>query len=770
VLDREVDHDLRVVVDRRLPDGRIQLNMSALVEIASQRRLSLGERASIGRAAGSDVQIDDPMVSLAHAEIVRGPDGSYQVRDLNSRRGTFVGSNRVTEAVLADGDEILIGPMRLRFEASAQDASGLGGSEREELRRLRAVAELSRAIGVEHDLDRLLERVLETCFQLLRADRGTIMAYMPESKAPVATIARTRSGAPVADAISTTLLSQIMATHEPYLRTEIDHDLALQRSASLFAQGVRSLIAVPLLYRADETEWLGVIHLDSQASNNVFGPRDLELLGAIAGQAALAIKNAMLVRQVQTVRSADWRRLERVVANLPVGVVVLDDQRGCVLANDWVAARAAVIGPVTAGATIDALATLPCERMIGVDRREQVTVGTPERTFTIAAHTAGDVGETVIVINEITEERAQQAKAAHQDRLALVGQLAGGIAHDFNNLLFVILNYAGMLEETAEDAEVKCDLQTITQAARSAADLVRQLLTFSRREVVQPKVVDVGKLVTGMQSLLRRTVGPSIELAIQTAAEVPHVLIDPSQVEQIVLNLVVNARDAMPEGGKLAITVGAAGRFASLEVTDTGTGMSPEIARRVFEPYFTTKARSKGTGLGLATVHGIVQHAGGEIGVDSELGCGTCFKVFLPQTDLSPDDAHATNDRHVVRGRVLLVDDDDGVRRLTERMLRRAGYDVITASSGPEALAIARRDKLDLLLTDMVMPGMSGRDLARELMCEHPETRVVFMSGYHQGTPIHGWQFIAKPFDRHALLAKIGEAFLPELDALHAAH
>src|SRR5262249_22863392 len=271
------------------------------------------------------------------------------------------------------------------------------------------------------------------------------------------------------------------------------------------------------------------------------------------------------------------------------------------------------------------------------------------------------------------------------------------------------------------------------------------------------KVVDVGKLVTGMHSLLKRTVGPSIQLAIDVAPEVPHVLIDPSQVEQIVLNLVVNARDAMPDGGRVVICVHPNGRFATVEVADTGTGMTPEVARRVFEPYFTTKARGKGTGLGLATVHGIVQHAGGEITLASELGRGTCFRVFLPQTDLTPDEAHATSDSHVVRGRVLLVDDDEGVRRLTERMLRRAGYDVVTASSGPEALAFARAEKLDLLLTDMVMRGMSGRDLARELMREPPETRVVFMSGYHQGTPIHGWQFIAKPFDRHALLAKIGE-------------
>ncbi|MGH9888726.1 MAG: GAF domain-containing protein, partial [bacterium] len=200
-------------------------------------------------------------------------------------------------------------------------------NDAEELRKLRAIVELSRAIGVEHDLDRLLDRVLQTCFQLLRADRGVILVYGPQSKSPSATVARTRSGEPVEDAMSTSVLSQIMATHEPFLRTAIDGDHTLRRSESLSAQGVRSLVAVPLLYEADETEWLGVISLDSQASKNVFQARDLDLLTAIASQAALAIKNAMLVRQVQSVQSEEWRRLERVVKNLPVGVVVLDDQR-----------------------------------------------------------------------------------------------------------------------------------------------------------------------------------------------------------------------------------------------------------------------------------------------------------------------------------------------------------------------------------------------------------------------------------------------------------
>jgi signal transduction histidine kinase len=727
--------------------------MPALIQIDSQRRHEIGERSSIGRGDDNDIRLDDPMVSRNHAEVVRQADGTYRVRDLGSRRGTFVGSRRIEEAALRDGDELLIGPLRLRFDLAR--GSSMVMTETEELRRLRAIVELSRAIGVEHDLDRLLERVLETCFQLLRADRGMVIVYGPHSKSPSAIVARTRSGAPVEDALSTSVLSQVMATREPFLRTAIDGDQTLQRSESLSAQGVRSLVAVPLLYEADETEWLGVIHLDSQAIKNVFQQRDLDLLGAVAGQAALAIKNAMLVRQVRAVQSEEWARLARVVENLPVGVVVLDDQRRCLLANQWVTARAAAIGQVVPGQVIEQLAGVTCDRMIVGDLREQVTAGSPESTFIINAHPAGNGRETVVVISDITEERAQQAKAAHQDRLALIGQLAGGIAHDFNNLLFIILNYAGMLEESLPPADGKEDAQMIVQAATSATDLVRQLLAFSRREAVKPKVIDVGRLVGNMQKLLKRTVGPSIDVLLDIAPA-PYVLIDPSQLEQIVMNLVVNARDAITKDGRVTIRVGASDRFATLEVIDTGSGMPAEVAARVFEPYFTTKALGKGTGLGLATVHGIVQHVGGEITVASELGVGTTFRVALPETDLAPEDTATQTAGPVAVGRVLLVDDDDQLRRLAERMLRKAGYHVVTAANGPEALAAARRETFDVLLTDMVMPGMSGRDLARELVREHPNVRVVFMSGYHAGAPLPDWQFIAKPFDRHVLLAKIG--------------
>jgi CheY-like chemotaxis protein/anti-sigma regulatory factor (Ser/Thr protein kinase) len=258
-----------------------------------------------------------------------------------------------------------------------------------------------------------------------------------------------------------------------------------------------------------------------------------------------------------------------------------------------------------------------------------------------------------------------------------------------------------------------------------------------------------------MEPLLRRTLGTGAELAVEVVgAPHPLVLVDPSQLEQIVMNLVVNARDAMGGGGRVSIRVSAAQERVVLEVTDTGSGMTPEVAARIFEPYFTTKAIGKGTGLGLATVHGIVEHSRGEIAVVSEVGRGTTFRISLPKTDLAPPAAAAPASKPYL-GRVLLVDDDDQVRRLTERMLRNGGYDVRAAASGPAALAELRKTTFDILLTDMVMPGMSGRDLAREVVRDYPEIRVVFMSGYDPGTPVPAWQFIEKPFDRQTLLARL---------------
>jgi signal transduction histidine kinase len=758
--------------------------MATLVEVGTELRYQLHDRTSIGRDRRCDICVDDPMVSSSHAEIVRDVTGAYRLRDLGSRRGTFVGQRQVDEIELHDGDELLIGPTRMRFHIRSMpiDTSMAAGGARgtvDEMTRLRTIAELSRAIGVEHDLRKVLGRVLDTCFQLLAADRGAIAVLHPGSKTPYLTLARERNGEDSHFALSTTVVSVVMETHEPHLSAEIDSDAALNRSASLSVNSVRSLMAVPLLYRADEVELLGVIQLDSRADTGVFLPRDLELLSIIAGQASLAIKNAMLVSQVRAAVDDEWRHLERVVRDLPAGVIVLDRRRRCRLANDWVVARAPLIGAIERGAEVAALAGVACDQLCGADQRLQVTVS--GRSLEIGTKTSSDDGETVIVISDNTDELEQLTQAAHRDRLSLVGQLAGGIAHDFNNLLSVMLTYAAMLEEQISDPGIHADLQTITRAATSASQLTRQLLMFSRRELVTPTVIDPANRIRNIDRMLRRMLGERIELVSHIAERVPHVLIDGAQLEQIVVNLVVNARDAITDHGRVDLRVSRcmlsaravselpAGSYALIEVEDTGSGMAPEVQAHIFEPYFTTKGRLQGSGLGLATVHAIVSQARGEITVASTPGRGTTFRIYLPETD-RPLDAEPTPAFAGARGggTVLVVDDDDDVRRMVERALRRAGYTVITAASGPDALGRARahRGAIDLLLTDMVMPGMTGQELLRELAAERPRLEVVFMSGYHQGAPIDPRRFVAKPFDRDTLLGTVSEVLASRPAAL----
>ncbi|MEO8698586.1 MAG: FHA domain-containing protein, partial [Kofleriaceae bacterium] len=395
--------------------------MATLIELGTKRIYALGANTIIGRGDSCQIHLDDPLVSANHAAIVQTADGSFQIRDLNSRRGTYVGTRKITEAPLKDGDELLIGPVRLRFEE--EKVATQSSDDQNELIRLRAIVELGRAVGVEHDLERLLSRVLDTCFQLLRADRGALVIYQPGSKAPFLTVTRDRHGEEHAFAVSTSVLGQVMLTHEPYLRTEVDSDVVLQRSESLTAHGVRSVMAVPLRYESNETEWLGVILLDSSALVNVFQPRDLDLLSAIAGPTALAVKNAMLVRQVQSVIGDEWRRLERVVRDLPLGVIVLDDRRNCVMVNQWVAAREAEVGALRPGQPVDAVAGIACDQLLGTDVQTHVTTES-DRILSITANTMADGRETVIVISDLTEERERQNQAAHRDRVALIGQLA----------------------------------------------------------------------------------------------------------------------------------------------------------------------------------------------------------------------------------------------------------------------------------------------------------------------------------------------------------
>ncbi len=381
--------------------------------------------------------------------------------------------------------------------------------------------------------------------------------------------------------------------------------------------------------------------------------------------------------------------------------------------------------------------------------------------------------------------RASQLQLQQSQKLEAIGQLAGGVAHDFNNLLTAILGYTDLsLRRIEEEDPIRKNLKETKKAAERAAALIRQLLAFSRKQILEPKVLDLNVVVRDMHKMLTRLIGENIDLATKQAGDLGIVKADPCQVEQIIMNLVVNARDAMPRGGKVTIETANVtldgskhvsikpGPYVMLAVSDTGSGMDEETQTKVFEPFFTTKEVGKGTGLGLSTVYGIVKQSGGNIWVYSEPEMGTVFKVYLPRVDSEKavSEIQTTSEIKDFYGSetILLVEDEDIVRGLTREILSEAGYHVLDAKGGNEALRLCRdySGPIELLLTDVVMPGMSGKEVADRLHELRPSARVLFMSGYTDEAIVrHGVldanvEFIQKPFT----WAKLGKKVRDVLD------
>ena len=388
----------------------------------------------------------------------------------------------------------------------------------------------------------------------------------------------------------------------------------------------------------------------------------------------------------------------------------------------------------------------------------------------------------VAILRDTTERRRLETQLRESQKMDAIGRLAGGIAHDFNNLLTVIHGNAELLSEGDVEPEIVAELVTdIRGASERAAGLVRQLLTFGRRQPARPEVVDLNVVVNEMAGLLRRVLGERVTIATQLSPTAVRTRVDRSQLEQVVMNLAVNARDAMPKGGTLTITTSEATeawnglpatKIARLIVTDTGTGMSPEVRAKIFEPFFTTKDLGKGTGLGLATVYGIVKQSGGQIGVDSALGVGTAFRVELPwcsdptgsASSLYLPVTKSIQDKTVGCGRsVLLVEDEEGVRKMANSTLQSCGYSVTAADNGEAALdRLETGLAIDVLVTDLTMPGMGGRELAGRVRAARAEVGVVFISGYAPDASwlndVPGAIFLAKPFTPSDLLRSTGKA------------
>jgi two-component system cell cycle sensor histidine kinase/response regulator CckA len=394
----------------------------------------------------------------------------------------------------------------------------------------------------------------------------------------------------------------------------------------------------------------------------------------------------------------------------------------------------------------------------------------------------------IAILRDITERKFLEKQLRQTQKMEAVGQLSGGIAHDFNNLLGVIIGYSEILEQRLpQNDPLRKECGQIKKAGQSAASLTRQLLAFSRQQVLEPKVLDLNAIVPHVGIMLRRLIGEDIDLRATLGPALGCIKADQSQIEQVIMNLAVNARDAMPQGGKLLIETANVdldedyarrhppqkpGAYVLLTVADTGMGMDAETRSRIFEPFFTTKELGKGTGLGLSTVYGIVRQSGGHIWVYSELGQGTTFKIYLPRTDRAiSTEKPAAGLAGGLRGAgtILLVEDEDALRELTRDLLEADGYTVLEAERPDQAIEIAVRHSgpIHLMLTDMVMPGMNGRVLAVNLAPVRPKMKVVYMSGYtgfsHLGLA-DSVPLLAKPFTRDGLLRKLHEVLNSEVN------
>jgi two-component system cell cycle sensor histidine kinase/response regulator CckA len=410
---------------------------------------------------------------------------------------------------------------------------------------------------------------------------------------------------------------------------------------------------------------------------------------------------------------------------------------------------------------------------------------TLESTASVVRNRDGEVEKLVVVNRDITERKQLEEQLYRSQKLEAIGRLSGGVAHDFNNLLGLMIGYSEALQDRIPpDDPYREAVDEIQNAGKRAAALTQQLLAFSRKQVLEPRILNLNTIIQDVEKMLRRLLGEDIEMQLVLAPDTCSVKADRSQIEQVILNLVVNARDAMPDGGKLIIETGnweldrstvlrhpyvIPGPYAMLKVTDTGCGMDAALQSHIFEPFFTTKEKGKGTGLGLATAYGVIKQSGGYIWVDSEVGKGTTFRIYLPQVSAVAEAAPEVKAAPKVaseRRTILIVEDERSLRKLTRKTLSDAGHNVFEAGDASEALEVSRKtkDTIDLLLTDVIMPGMSGKKLADVLIAERPGIGVLYMSGYTDGEIAthgildEGTAILRKPFTRDELMRRVEDA------------
>ena len=672
------------------------------------------------------------------------------------------------------------------------------------------MAEIGRIISSTLKIEEVYERFGEEVGKIIPFDRIAISVINHEDHTTlmpyIAGLALPDRPTQEARPLAGTATEEIARTRASlFLQVENQKEMreAIGRYPSLSSTlqaGFRSLISVPLI---SKDEVIGVLHLRS-TQLHAYTEKDLKTAARVGIQIAGAIANAQIFREyiraeVSLRDSQDY--LKNLLDSIRAGIIVIDLETHTIVDINAFAVEMLGVPKEQVLGRICHQYICPAEDgkcpitdlMEAVDSSERLLlkangdrIPVLKSVIPTMREGRGYLIESFIDISERKRAEAEaisfQEQLRQSQKMEAVGKLAGGIAHDFNNLLTVIKGYNQLtLIKLSKGDPLRANLEEVQKAADRAANLTRQILAFSRRQIMESKLFDLNQLLQNLEKMLHRVIGEDIELVTFLSEGLGRVKTDPGQIEQVVMNLAVNAKDAMPNGGKLTIETAnvelaanyaqthpgvTPGRYVMLAASDTGVGMTPEVRDRVFEPFFTTKEVGKGTGLGLSTAYGIVKQSHGNIWVYSEPGHGTTFKVYLPRVDESVEELKEKESREEIpRGTetILVVEDEEPVRKLAVRVLQDQGYGVLEASQGEDALLICQqhRGPIHILVTDMVMPGMSGPELAKRLESSPNGIKVLYMSGYAENAIIHhhilkdGMCFIQKPFTPDALLRKV---------------
>jgi len=677
----------------------------------------------------------------------------------------------------------------LSYEGTIEDVTA---RKRAELER-QVTFEIIHAVNVTDNLDDLLRLIHIALKKVLYAENCFIALYEPATGMfHFPFFVDQFDQAPPPQRVGKSCTAHVYRTGQAMLIPQRTFDLlAEEGKVELVGTPSPSWLGVPLRTPAAT---IGVLVVQHYEDENAYTERDQEFLGSVGGQIALAIERK---RSEEKVRESE-ARLRVLVEQLPAVLWTVDRSLMFTSALGAGFARLKIKPDELVGMSLLDYFETADQTFLPIAAHRRAVAGEP-MTFHVewksgsyACHVEplrdsdGQVSGAICMSLDITDRKQLEEQLRQAQKMEAVGRLAGGIAHDFNNLLMVIQGYSDLLVERLPDGDpLRRNAEQIQMASQRASSLTRQLLAFSRKQMLAPKILNVQSVVAEMEKILRRLIGEDVQLETSSAPDLGLIKADRSQIEQVILNLAVNARDAMPQGGRLTIetanveldasyshppAVLSPGRYVMLAVTDNGCGMDAETQAHVFEPFFTTKEKGKGTGLGLATVYGVVKQSGGYVWVYSEPGRGTSFKIYLPRIEETavPAGRHGKSETQIPeRGSetILLVEDEKGVRELAREYLASSGYTVIEAEDGHTALELAAMHvgPIHLLLTDVVMPGISGRELAERVSQIRPGIKIIYMSGYtdqavvHHGILRNDAVLLQKPFTLMTLAGKLRE-------------